>query len=114
MSINEAASNDEPIFTASTGARVDEPEDEQDRRGFGEGTVWATDYATEGQLRDLVEKLGQGGAFDLDRSLMSDTEDIDIVTVSHRDNPYGQGFIQGVEEVWSTREPSVFGPENAS
>jgi hypothetical protein len=113
MNIQEAASSDGPTFTARPDARVDEPEAEQYRRGFGEGTVWATDYATEGQLRDLVEKLGQGGAFDMDNSLMRDTEDIDIVTVSHCDNPYWQGFINGVEEVWSMREPSVFGPENA-
>ena len=45
------------------------------------------DYTTEGELRDLVK-------------------------VPH-DNPYWQGFIEGVEEVWSTREPPAFGPENA-
>ena len=113
MNIKEAASSDEPTFTTRPNARVDEREVEEYRRGFGEGSVWATDYATGGQLRDLVEKLGQGGVFDMDHSVMRDTEDSDIVTVFHCDDPYWQGFIKGVEEVWSTRKPSVFGPENA-
>ena len=115
MKIKEAASSDEPTFTTRPDARVDDPEaEERYRRGFGDGIVWATDYATEGQLRDVVEKLDQGGAFDMDDSLMRDSEDVDIVTVSHCENPYWQGFIDGVEEVWSTRESSVFGPENAT
>jgi len=37
----------------------------------------------------------------------------DLVEVPDRDNTYRQGFIEGVEEVWSTREPPAFGPENA-
>jgi hypothetical protein len=115
MKIKEAASSDETTLATRPDATVDDPEPEEYQRGFGDGTVWATDYATEGQLRDLVEnfELGQGGDFDMDHSLMRDKEDIDIVTVSHRDNPYWQGFIKGVEEVWTTREPPVFGPENA-
>jgi hypothetical protein len=113
MKIEETANSDKATFATRPDARVDDPEAEEYRRGFGDGTVWATDYATEGQLRDFVEKLGQGGAFDLDRSVMRDTEGVDIVTVSHRDNPYWQGFIQAVEEVWTTKEPSVFGPEDA-
>ena len=87
MKIKEAASSDEATFATRPDARVDDPEAEEYRRGFGDGTVWATDYATEGQLGDLVE-------------------------VPDRDNPYWQGFIEGVEEVWSTREPPAFGPEN--
>ena len=87
MKIKEAASSDETTFATRPDATVDDPEAEEYRRGFGDGTVWATDYATEGQLRDLVE-------------------------VPDRDNPYWQGFIEGVEEVWSTREPPAFGPEN--
>lgn len=115
MKIEEAASSAEATFATRPDARVDDSEAEEYRRGFGDGTVWATDYATEDQLRDLVENFerGQGGDFDMDHSLMRDKEDIDIVTVSHRDNPYWQGFIEGVEEVWTTREPPVFGPENA-
>ncbi|MGO9351332.1 MAG: NADPH-dependent glutamate synthase [Mycobacterium sp.] len=87
MKIKEAASSDTATFATRPDVRVDDPEAEEYRRGFGDGTVWATDYATEGQLGDLVE-------------------------APDRDNPYWQGFIEGVEEVWSTREPPAFGPEN--
>jgi hypothetical protein len=88
MKINESASSDEATFATKPDARGDDPEAEEYRRGFGDGTVWATDYATGGQLGDPVE-------------------------VPDRDNPYWQGFIEGVEEVRSTREPPAFGPENA-
>ncbi len=40
-------------------------------------------------------------------------DDPEAVTIFHCDDPYWQGFIKGVEEVWSTRKPSVFGPEDA-
>ncbi len=105
MKIEDAASSAEATFATSPDARVDDSEAEEYRRGFGDGTVWATDYATEGQLRDLVEnfELGQGGDFDMDHSLVRDNKDIDIVTVPYRDNPYWQGFLKGAEEVWSTR-----------
>jgi hypothetical protein len=88
MNIEESASSDEPTFTTRPDAMANKREAEEYRTGFGDGTVWATDYATEGQLGDLVE-------------------------VPHRDNPYWQGFIEGVQEVWSTRKPPAFGPENA-
>jgi hypothetical protein len=113
MKINEAATSDEATFATTPDARVDDWEEEY-RRGFGDGMVWASDYATEGELRDLAEnfELGQGGDFDTDHSLsdfMRDKEGIDTVAVS----PYWQGFIEGAGEVWSTREPPAFGHENA-
>ena len=74
MKIEETANSDKATSATRPDARVDAPEAEEYRSGFGDGTVWATDYATEGQLGDLVE-------------------------VPHRDNPYWQGFIEGVEEV---------------
>jgi len=88
MKIEETASSDTETFATGLDARVDDPEAEEHRRGFGDGTVWATDYATEGQLGDLVE-------------------------VPDRESSYWQGFIEGVEEVWSTREPPASRPENA-
>ena len=88
MKIEDAASSAEATFANRPDARVDDSEAEEYRRGFGDGIVWATDYATEGQLRDLLE-------------------------VPHCDNPYWQGFVEGVDEVWSTKEPPAFGHENA-
>jgi len=58
MKIKEAASSDRA--TVATRARVYDPEAEEYRRGFGDATVWATDYATEGQLGDLVEVPDRG------------------------------------------------------
>jgi len=104
--IKEAASSDTATSATRPDARVDDPEaEEKYRRGFGDGISWATDYATEGELRELVEnsELGQGGDLDMDHPLMRNNQDTDIETVSHRDNPYWQGFIKGAEEVWSTR-----------
>jgi hypothetical protein len=74
--------------------------------------VWASDYATEGELRDLVENFepDQGGDFDMDHSqcdFANDKEDIDTIIVAHYDNPYWQGVLKGAGEVWSTREPPV-------
>ena len=87
MNIEEAASSGKATLATRPDARVDSAEAEEYRRGFVDGTVWATDYATEGELRDLVE-------------------------VPYCENPYWQGFTEGAKEVWSTRE-AVFGPENA-
>ena len=38
-------------------ATVDDQQAEEYRRGHGDGIVWAGDYATSDELRDLVEKL---------------------------------------------------------
>jgi hypothetical protein len=73
MKIEEAASSAEATFATRPDARVDDSEAEEYRGGFGDGIVWATDYATEGQLRDLLE--------------------------GSCDNPYWEGFVEGVEEV---------------
>jgi hypothetical protein len=61
-------------------------EDEEYRRGHGDGIVWARDYATADELRDLVENFppSLGGYFD---------------------NPHWRGFIAGAEEVLDATGP---------
>ncbi len=62
-------------------------EAEEYRRGREDGIVWACDYATTGELRDLVENFepGKGGDFD---------------------NPHWRGFVAGVEEVLDAARPT--------
>ena len=61
-------------------ATADDQEADEYQRGRGDGIVWASDYATADELRDLVEnfKPGRGGDFD---------------------NPHWRGFVAGAEEV---------------
>jgi hypothetical protein len=65
---------------ASLNATAADLEAEEYRKGRGEGIVWACEYATSDELRDLVEKYerGRGGDFD---------------------NPHWRGFVAGAEEV---------------
>jgi hypothetical protein len=57
-------------------------QDDQDasQRGRGDGIVWASDYATADELRDLVENFKPGRCGDFD-------------------NPHWRGFVAGAEEV---------------
>ncbi len=65
---------------ARLNATAPDQDAEEYRRGRGEGIVWACEYATADELRDLVENLrpGRGGDFD---------------------NPHWRGFVAGAEEV---------------
>jgi hypothetical protein len=111
MKTGEVVRSDEAASAVEPEIAVDDREAGEYRRGFGDGIVWASDYATEGELRDLVETgLGRSAELDADHSrsdLMGDKEDIATVTGFESDNPYWQGFIKGVEEAWSTRERPV-------
>ena len=64
------------------------------------GIAWARDYATTGELRDLVENLKHGryGAFDID------VEESD---------PHWRGFVDGAEEVLDTGGPPEDAPADA-
>jgi len=92
-------------------AAADEREAKEFQRGRGDGTVWARDYATADELRDLVENFepGQGGDFGVDHSVCdfaSDRERIRTVSVPHHDDPFWRGFIAGAEEVMDS-QPSA-------
>jgi hypothetical protein len=76
--------------SATAAARLNATADGQKageyQRGRAEGIVWACDYATDDELRDLVENFepGRGGDFD---------------------NPHWRGFVAGAEEVLDTVSP---------
>ena len=74
--------------TAAAGpdTTVDGQEAEEYQRGRGDGIMWACDYATVDELRDLVEKFepGRGGCFD---------------------TPHWRGFVAGAEEVLDAVTP---------
>ncbi len=61
-------------------ATADDQETEEYRKGHGDGIIWACDYATADELRDLVEDYepGRGGYFD---------------------NSHWRGFVAGAQEV---------------
>jgi hypothetical protein len=69
---------------------IDGQQNEEYRRGHGDGLVWARDYATTAELRCLVENfhLGRGGAFD---------------------SPHWRGFIAGAGEVLADVSPVLNG-----
>jgi hypothetical protein len=66
-------------------ARADE-QAEAYRRGRDEGLVWAGEFATPEELRDLVQNPGEHG------------RDADV-------GPYWRGFVAGAEEVLDDAGP---------
>jgi hypothetical protein len=85
-------------------ATARDPAAEEYRRGRGDGIVWARDYATADELRDLVDNFepGRGGRFDIEHSLCEFTSDrrhASTISVTHHDNPFWRGFAAGAEEV---------------
>ena len=67
---------------AGVAAGVDELQAEQYRMGYGDGIVWAGEYATADELRQLVENSERG---------------------PHDDSPHWRGFLAGAEEVLDER-----------
>ena len=68
---------------AGVAAGVDDRQAEEYRKGYGDGIVWAGEYATADELRQLVEKSERG---------------------PHDDSPHWRGFLAGAEEVLDERE----------
>ncbi len=98
------------VGAARAGGPVDdtEPAGGQDsvdyQRGRMEGTVWAQDYATHDELRDLVKGFepGQSAPFGADHSLqrfMNADEGKSATHVPHDDTPFWRGFAAGAREV---------------
>jgi hypothetical protein len=97
--------------TASLKVTADDQEAERYRKGHGDGIVWAREYATCDELRDLVENFepGQGDDFDSGHSLCdfaNDQEHLKAVSVPHYDDPFWRGFLAGAEEVMAAEPPS--------
>jgi hypothetical protein len=74
------------------------------QRGLMEGTMWARDYATHDELRDLVDEFepGQSAPFGADHSLqrfMNGKKDRSAAHVPHDDTPFWRGFAAGAREV---------------
>jgi hypothetical protein len=95
---------------ARAGSLVDgtEPASGQDwadyQRGRTEGTMWAREYATHDELRDLVDGFepGRSAPFATDHSLngfMNGDEGNSAAHVPHDDTSYWRGFAAGAREV---------------
>lgn len=72
-----------------TDAMADDRDGGEYRRGFREGIIWACDYATADELRQLVVQPGPGGGYS--------------------DVPYWRGFAAGAEEVLDAVRPLLNG-----
>jgi hypothetical protein len=102
--------------TARVGGPADdtEPADGEDsvdyQRGRMEGTVWAREYATHDELRDLVDGFepGRSAPFATDHSLygfMNVKKSSSAAHVPHDDTPFWRGFAAGAREVLDELSP---------
>ncbi|GEM_PF-1338815 len=79
-----------------------EHEAEERDRGYGDGVVWARDYAPADQLRDFVENFGSSvdSASEIDRFLRAHgTEHKRLEGLPEFEGPYWEGFREGAEDV---------------
>ena len=104
------------VEAARAGSPVDdiEPAGGQDsvdyQRGRTEGTVWAREYATHDELRDLVDGFepGRSAPFTTDHSLygfMNVKKSSSAARVHHDDTPFWRGFADGAREVLDELSP---------
>jgi hypothetical protein len=104
------------VGAARAGSRANdtEPAGGQDsvdyQRGRMEGTVWAHEYATHDELRDLVDGFepGRSAPFDAGHSLhgfINGKENSTAAHISHDDTPYWRGFAAGAREVLDETSP---------
>jgi hypothetical protein len=80
------------------------------QRGRAEGTVWAEEYATHDELRDLVDRFepGQSAPFGTGHSLqrfMNADEGRSAAHVPDGDTPFWRGFAAGAREVLDELSP---------
>jgi hypothetical protein len=80
------------------------------QRGRMEGTMWARDYATHDELRDMVDGFepGRSAPFETGHSLqrfMNGGEGKSGAHVPHDDTPFWRGFAAGAREVLDELSP---------
>lgn len=76
-----------------------EHEVEERHRGYGDGTVWARDYATANELRGFVESFRR--RMESDSEIVTNvTEQMNVEGSSDFEGPYWEGFLEGAEEVF--------------
>ena len=104
------------VGAARAGGPVDgaEPASSRDsvdyQRGRMEGTMWARDYATHDELRDLVDEFepGRSAWFGTGHSMqrfMNADEGESATHVPHDDTPFWRGFAAGAREVLDELSP---------
>jgi hypothetical protein len=76
-----------------------EHEIEERHRGYGDGTVWARDYATASELRGFVESFRRRMEGDSE-IVTNGTEHMNVDGSSDFEGPYWEGFLEGAEEVF--------------
>jgi hypothetical protein len=118
MTINQVAKSDVNDLVASR-LHISAPEHEVEerRRGYGDGIVWARDFATATQLRGFVESFGAGmdGGSERDRFLRNFTNGTENTSVEgsydfegpYWEGPYWEGFLDGAEEVFVHGDPPL-------
>ncbi len=85
-------------------AEKEEREAAEFRRGYRDGIAWASEYATAGELRDIVVQAHPGpiGALDTGHSLhdfIYHKPEGDAARTPRVDSPYWRGFVSGAEGV---------------
>ncbi len=76
-----------------------EHEVEERHRGYGDGTVWARDYATANELRGFVESFRRR-TDSASEIVKNGLEHMSVEGSSDFEGPYWEGFLEGAEEVF--------------
>jgi hypothetical protein len=99
----EAAQAQFPTSEDVAASRLDisfaEHEVEERHRGYGDGTVWARDYATANELRGFVESFRRRMEGDSE-IVTNGMEHMNVDGSSDFEGPYWEGFLEGAEEVF--------------
>jgi post-segregation antitoxin (ccd killing protein) len=108
--VKRAVTGDLEAVVARLRATQDKEEWEERRMGLVDGAVWAREFATARELRELAESFepGRGGDFDREHSLaafFSARNQEDVNRVRQEDNAYWRGFVDGARDVFEAIGP---------
>ena len=112
MTVNQVTICDVDAAASRLDISVAEHDVEEHCRGYGDGVVWACDYAPADQLRKFLESFGPGmdATSEIDgflRDLKSRTERTSREGPPDFAGPYWEGFLEGAEDVAAQRDPPL-------
>lgn len=112
MEIEQSATSGIDRVAPQRDATVDDHDLEERRRGFEDGTAWASDFVTADELRDSVENFqpGSGRFSETDHVLCDFTGEGKwnaVDSSSYFEGPYWEGFVEGAEDVLLQRQPQL-------
>lgn len=110
MTIKQVARSDVDVEASRLHSAAADQVLEERRRGYGDGTEWASNYASADQLGGFVESFrpGVGGTSEMHRLLRdftSGTEETSSDASSEFEGPYWEGFLEGAEDVFVHGDP---------